>query len=323
MGADEFVIDSYKIRQGKLSILEMEGECLSTLDPELLCEYKDLLEDGDVLRIALYHPKRVDLIEAVARIGREVGFRVENGAILLPDLRAVTVAGLTLDEARRKIEGAYRREIADVEIFLAYQEREVRKVELAGLVATPSVPVNGKMRLFDVLSQAKVPIDAGLFKSYLVRGDAPLPIDMYKLMVEGDMSQNVVMQGGDKLYIAGSGSANVMVMGEVAREGIVDLPRGYLPLREVLAKAGGIQFTGDKKYIQIFRGNLLKPKIYNINWKHLIRLPSDSLLVMPGDIVYVAATPITEWNRFISQLFPSLTFIDLFCKGYGGIIAIP
>jgi len=36
---------------------------------------------------------------------------------------------------------------------------------------------------------------------------------------------------------------------------------------------------------------------------------------MPGDIVYVASKPITEWNRFISQLLPSFTWIDLFQKG--------
>jgi polysaccharide export outer membrane protein len=35
---------------------------------------------------------------------------------------------------------------------------------------------------------------------------------------------------------------------------------------------------------------------------------------MPGDIVYVAAKPITEWNRFISQLLPLFGGFDLISK---------
>ena len=31
-GADEFVLDSYKIRSGKLSILEMEGKCIEEFE---------------------------------------------------------------------------------------------------------------------------------------------------------------------------------------------------------------------------------------------------------------------------------------------------
>ena len=53
-----------------------------------------------------------------------------------------------------------------------------------------------------------------------------------------------------------------------------------------------------------------------------MRLPTSSMLLMPGDIVYVAATPITEWNRFIQQIFPTLTGIELFRKGVAGVIAI-
>jgi polysaccharide export outer membrane protein len=40
---------------------------------------------------------------------------------------------------------------------------------------------------------------------------------------------------------------------------------------------------------------------------------------MPGDIVYVASKPITEWNRFISQLLPSFTGLEIAGRGIGGI----
>jgi polysaccharide export outer membrane protein len=162
-----------------------------------------------------------------------------------------------------------------------------------------------------------VPPEANLFKSYIVREGTMLSIDLYKLLKEGDMSQNIVMQGGDKLYIAEASAASLMVMGEVGIEKVINLPHGSMSLRHALAEARGIPYTGDKAYIQVIRGNIVRPKIYTLSWEHVIHLPNDSLLLMPGDIVYVASKPITEWNRFISQLLPSFTTIDVISKSCG------
>lgn len=318
-GADEFVLDSYKIREGKFSILELEGEVFDELDDNLREEYKDTIHEDDVLQIAIYNPKRIDISQAVAQIGNTIGYRVIDGCILLPDLPPIEVAGLTLEEARQKIQEQYQSQIRDTEVFLTYRERIARKVELAGLVAMPSVPVDGKIRLYDVLSKARVPPDANLFKSYVIRKDRMLPVDINRLLREGDMQQNIVMHGSDKIYIADPSAATVMVMGEVARERVLPVPMGYVSLREALASAGGIPFTGDKSYIQVIRGNIVKPKIYTLNWEHVIHLPNDSLLLMPGDIVYVAAKPITEWNRFISQLLPSFTGFEVVGKQAGSL----
>lgn len=310
-GADEFVLDSYKIREGKFSILELEGKECEELQEEYLADYQDKVHEDDVLQIALYHPKRSDIVQAVASIGNSVGYRVVGGQIVLPDLPPICVAGLTLEEARRELQNCYQAQISDMEVFVSYKDRMMRKVELAGMVSLSSVPVDGKIRLFDVLSKAQVPPEANLFKSYLARGGQLLSVDFYKLLKEGDMTQNIVMRGGDKIYIAEPTAASLMVMGEVARERVVALPHGFMSLRHALAEAGGIPYTGDRSYIQVIRGNICQPKIYTLSWEHVIHLPNDSLLLMPGDIVYVASKPITEWNRFISQLLPSFTTIDI------------
>ena len=313
-GADEFVLDSYKIREGKWSILEMEGQPCLELDESFLEEYQDKIHEDDVLQVSLYLPKRKDISDAVEYIGTKVGYRVVDGKITLPDLFPIEVGGLTLEEARLKIQEAYRDQIQDTEVFVTYRERIAKKVELAGLVHLSSIPVDGKIRLFEVLSRAQVPPDANLFKSYLIRENQIVPVDMNKLIKEGDMGQNIVMRGGDKIYIAEAHAATLMVMGEVGRERAISLPSGYMSLRQALAEAGGIPYTGDKSYIQVIRGNIINPKIYTLNWEHVIHLPNESLLLMPGDIVYVAATPITEWNRFISQLLPSFTGFDVVSK---------
>jgi len=316
-------MDSYKIKEGKFSILELEGNELMELDPELLEEYGDCVCNGDILQIALFHPKRGDIVAAVQSIGQSVGFQVSEGKVTLPDIGSIEVAGLTLEQARQKITCRYNEEISDTEIFLGYKARTERKVDVAGVSAIAGVPVDGKLRLYDVLSKAKIPAEANLFKSYVTRDGKLVPVDMTKLLKEGDMSQNIVMRGGDKVYIAFPEAASLMVMGEVGCERILNLPSGSLSLRHAIAACGGISYTGDKSYIQVIRGSICKPKIYTLSWAHVIHLPNDSLLLMPGDIVFVAPKPITEWNRFISQLLPSFGGLESVSKGCSswGIIA--
>ena len=322
-GSDEFVMDSYRILDGKFSILEMQGICSEALDESLLEEYQDTIHEDDILQIAVFHPKRTDIMDAVQAIGQTIGFKVTKGKVRLPDLSPIEVQGLTLEEAREKIQDHYNSQIRDTEVFIAYKDRIVLKVELAGLVSMPSIPVDGKIRLFDVLSKARIPSDANLFKSYILRDGKPLSVDMVKLLKQGDMSQNIVMRGGDKIYIAESSAATLMVMGEVGCERVISLPSGSVSLRQALADAGGIPFTGDRSYIQVIRGSILKPKIYTLNWELVVHLPNQSLLLMPGDIVYVAAKPITNWNRFISQIPPSLGGLEAVrggCASWGLLV---
>jgi len=320
VGAQDFVIDSYKIREGKMSILELEGYPQEELSPSLLEEYKDTIQNGDTLKIALFHPTRSDLIESIQYVGATVGYTVRGGSIRLPDIKPVKITGLTLDEAQEAIQKEYEKEISDVEIYLSYANRAVRRIELAGMVATSSMPVTGKTRLFEVLANARVPDSANYFRSYVVRKGQPLPVDMHRLVTQGDMSQNIVMRGGDKVYIANPSASTAMILGEVNGKGVINLPSGMMPLRLVLAQAGGLTGSADHRYIQIIRGNIVKPKIYTVTWRHVVRLPTDSLLIMPGDIVYVAATPIAEWNRFVNNLLPTISTYEILANKVKGVI---
>lgn len=316
-GAEEFVLDSYKIQQGKFSILEMEGCETSCLPSYYLQEYEDQIDEDDLLLIALYHPSRADLMAMVDKVGHTTGYRVINGEIILPHLGKIAVKGLTLDEARVKIEQSYLKHIANVEIFIEYSERHHSTVALSGAVGVSQIPINGRVRLFEVLSKARIAPDANLFKSYVLRHNCALPVDLYKLIHLGDMSQNIVMRPQDKIFIANAPEANIMVLGEVGLAMAIPVPHGYISIREALAIAGGIPFTGDKRCIQVIRGSIVNPKIYQLSWKHIAFLPNSSLLLMAGDTLYISETPITKWNRFIDQLLPSSLLIDLGIKTRG------
>ncbi len=313
-GADEFVIDSYTIRQGKIAVLEMEGIALGELCPEFMEEYKDAIAEDDILNIAIYHPTRRDLCDSISFINDNIGFRVVQGCIDIPDVDIVEVEGLTIDEAKELIQNKFRQEIQGVEVFISYKDRLSRKVDLAGRVSVPYIPVDGKMRLYEIICKASLPGPTNYYKSYVLRDGCQLPVDLYRLMNEGDLCQNIVMRGGDKIFLAEAEDSRVMIMGEVGMPRALSVPYGFLSLREALVLAGGIPFTGNKNRICVIRGDFLLPKIYILSWEHIIHLPNESLLLIPGDTVYVHEKPITQWNRFISQLLPSFEGVN---AGFG------
>src|SRR5207253_3004141 len=108
-----------------------EGIVLDPLPSDAMQEYIDVIAEDDVLNIVAYHPSRRDLMDSFQFINNAVGgFRVNNGKVDLPDMSPVVVAGLTLDEAKEKLQTRLSREVKDVELFITYKDRLNRKVEI-------------------------------------------------------------------------------------------------------------------------------------------------------------------------------------------------
>jgi polysaccharide export outer membrane protein len=311
---EEFTLDSQQIAQGKFAILALEEkESVCYPDSHFLSD--DIVIEGDELSITLYCPERPDRMLAVETINARTGFRVCNGNICLPHLPSLEVTGLTLNEVRDRLQTAYCEQLPHARVFVNFHKRRERIVQIIG-ANLPMVAVDGRMRLSEVLAKADLSPYANLFKSYVMRNGEQLPLDLYKLVHEGDESQNIVMQGGDQIFIANARDASVMVMGEVGQPIVVPVPYGFISLREALAIASGIPFTGNKNCIQVIRGDLTRPKIYSLAWNDMMRIPNRSLLLMPGDVVVISERPITQWNRFIDQLQPSTDCMQTTCNIY-------
>lgn len=311
LGTEEFAAESRIILEGKAAIQSLEGKEVYPLPEDALDVYEDLIAEDDILNIVIFHPSRLDLMESIQTINEEMGgFHVLEGAISLPHIaNPIPVAGLTLAEARKIIEDKFRECIKDIEVFISYQARLFHRVELTGLVEKTNFPLNGHTRLYEVLVNAKMHPGANLYASYVLREGIQLNVDLYKLIHNGDMSQNIVMKAGDKIFIASPADSILTIMGEVRFPRLLPIPYGSLSLREALALAGGIPYTGCESNIAIIRGSIECPKIYIIPWKFALHEPNENLLLIPKDIVYVSQKPITQWNLFLSQLQPTLNLI--------------
>lgn len=302
-GPEELVYDSKIIYEQKKNELDkLKGKQDEKLSEDALCCRQDVIHEDDILQITFYHPSRRDLMEAIQLINeRRGGIRVTDGKISLPCINQVQVAGLTLSEARAEIKQRLRQELEDADVFIKFISRRSNLVEITGVVAHTFIPVDGRKRLYEVLSEAQVPPIANLYGSYVLRDGVKLNIDLSLLIREGDMSQNIVMKGGDKIYVAAPLEESVAMMGELLMQTEIPLLKGYMPLKEALGAVRGIPFTGDKKYIQVIRGGVENPKIYVLSLEYILKEANKNLLLIPGDMVYVSQAPVTQWFLFFEK----------------------
>lgn len=314
LGSDEFIMDSYKICEGKSSILQMRGDDSKEITKEYFEEYQDIICEKDVLGLSLYHPKREDLVQAVNNINTINGFTVKEGKILLPYLDTISIKSLTIEQAKQKIEEAYSNEIEDVKIFLKYKKRQTQKVHIIGNAKNLTIEITGKSKLYDVLEKAQVSMLSNFFRSYVLRDNKHIGVDIHKLLIDGDMSQNIIMKGGDKIFISDSQEDNVIILGDVSNQTTVPIKNGAISVKEAIAHAKGLLNSADKSSIYIIRGSLFTPKIYMISFNEVMNLPNKSMMLMAGDVLYISSSPLSEWNKIIAQVIPSLTGFDILYK---------
>lgn len=303
-GIDDFMADSIEISRGKFAILNLENQNNDKVSSQMPDFYEETVIDGDELTIALYNPRRQDRVKSFQAINQTTGFRICDGKVTLPQIGSIEVYGLTLKNLREKIQLAYFEQFKEGQIYVDFKKRRERYVQIIGAKET-LIPIDGNTRLNEVLAKSQISPSANLFKSYVMRDDKKLPIDLYKLIHEGNQSQNIIMHGGDQIFLAHGMDATVMVTGEVPNSVVIPILYGFIPLREALAIAGGIPFTGNSNCIRVIRGDFIRPRIYCMSWQDLKHLPNQSLLLMPGDVVVIGEMQITQWNRFINQVQPS------------------
>lgn len=213
--------------------------------------------------------------------------------------------------------GAYRgKDVLGAEEFIldSYQILEER-TEIGNTCFSKSLDpqrkktVSAGVSLLEALSLAQVSKSINLSRSYLVRNRRLLPIGLQDLLGEQDIKQNIVLKRNDKIYIMED--SWLMILGKVVKESLIDCSNGRISLKEALACAGGILPSGDEARIQIFRGDILQPKVYTIHEKYVKRLSEHSMLLIPDDIVYIASKPLIGWSLVVNQQLPNFIAFDL------------
>lgn len=106
-------------------------------------------------------------------------------------------------------------------------------------------------------------------------------------------------------------SKKVYIIGEINKPGLLYLNNEPMSIMDALMLSGSIDLnTGDPRFIYVVRGNIECPIIYWLNGTTPDRLIlAEKFRLQNNDIIYVSAAVVTRWNRFLSQLLPTVQTI--------------
>jgi polysaccharide biosynthesis/export protein len=255
-----------------------------------------------------------------------------DGKIYFYLLPGIDVWGLTLTQVRQKLEDGlmnYMRGQAPVSITL--REIGSKKVWILGRVGTPGIyPLTGQMTLLEALAEAGGPVTptsvsssggplgvsltadiADLRHSFVMRDGHPLPVDLYRLLKMGDLSQNIYLQPDDFIYLPSSLAKEVYVLGAVGDPTSVTY-HNQMTLVGAIAAARGTIRNAYLSHVAVLRGTLSNPQIAIVNYKAIVKGDEPNVALEPGDIVYVPYTP----YRILT------TYADLIVKTFVQTVAV-
>lgn len=127
----------------------------------------------------------------------------------------------------------------------------------------------------------------------LIRNDNNAPqliaFDLQRILESGDLSQNLVLQNGDIIYIP-KDNKRVIVLGEVKNPGYYSYTEP-LTLMDVIGKSSGLSANADEtKIIVLRKGVIKKINIHEIKEGDF----EQNITLQNGDIVYVPTTFIAD-----------------------------
>jgi polysaccharide biosynthesis/export protein len=302
-----------EIDDQKSAILETQEVVVPpppAMDPTNLSEYR--VGAGDVLSISV--PGLIERTNPTDRADTLGGFRVyTSGKILLPLVGGIEVGGLTVEEIHLKL----------VEAFSAFIKKPVLSVEILEFKSQP-LYLLGKFNqpglyyldrptslMHGIALGSGLNDTANLRGARLIRSDRIQPVDIYKLLYNNDLKQNVQLHPGDAIYVPGNEEQRVYVFGQVQKPGAVDMSNGRLNLLQALSNAGLDGKPYDHEHVRIIRslspthGQLLVVDLGQVVNGHAL-----PLALQDGDIVYVPKTRMGGWNEALQELLPSLQTIS-------------
>ena len=128
-----------------------------------------------------------------------------------------------------------------------------KQIYVAGRVSNPGAyPSEEAKTVLDLWSLVGSALpDADLHNCTVLRGQETISVDIEALVNQGDMSQNIAIQPGDKLVVSEI-RERVYVLGQVARPGAYPIKEGDT-LMDILGKAGGPTVMADTGKMVLMR----------------------------------------------------------------------
>ena len=248
-----------------------------------------------------------------------------DGKLYFDLLPGLDVWGLTLSQTKALIEKEYSQYVREPpKVSVILREVASRRVWILGRVQAPGVyPITGSMTLVEAVALAGGTMSltsyrdqeaagvgeelADLKRSFVVRQGKCLPVNFQRLLLDGDLSQNIYLEPDDFIYFPSAAARDVYVLGAVTEPRLVP----YHPGLTVAGAVAGAYGTLKEAYLSrvgVVRGALAQPRLTVVDFKRVLRGEALDVPLEPGDIVYVPVSPYSYLDHYVEVILD--TFVS-------------
>jgi polysaccharide export outer membrane protein len=215
-------------------------------------EYK--IGTDDVLHVIVWDNKELEQTVMVRPDGR----------ISYPLAGEIVAQGLTIPQLTAILNERLGSSVKNPNVSVMVKEIRSFRVHMVGRIQKPGVyPIKSGTPLLQALTLAGGTSEgADLSAAYIIRGEQKVPVDLRKLIQQGDLSKNLRLEREDTIVVpeisVGSNPQEIQdrriyLLGKVAKPGVYNLKQD-VPVLHALFLAGGAAEGGDVAAAFIIRG---------------------------------------------------------------------
>lgn len=316
-------------------VVEQQRKALSNpvREPDPLADtaknYQYRVAPFDVLSIIVWDHPELTIPAGEFRNEAATGSPVTaDGTMFYPHAGVVQVAGKTLPEIRQMLTERMAKVLEKPQLDVRVAAYRGYLVAVTGEVKKPTtIPITDvPLRALDALNLCEgATTDADLQRVILTRGGKTHVIDLQAANEEGDLTQNWILAPGDVLHVPDRSLKKVFVLGEVLKPSTKYMVKGRMTLADALSEAEWLDpKTSNAAGVFVIRGSYERPKVFQLD-----ATSPDSLLLasafplQPLDVVFVSTHQLTQWNRIVEQILPTVQAITQPLIPLRGYIPIP
>lgn len=281
--------------------------------PEAVPAREYLVGPGDVLLVNVSGRPEFTITSPNSN-GKVQGSRVDgSGALHLPLVGTVPVAGLSLSQIEQKLVGLLKKYLQDPWVVVEVAEYKSLPLYLLGQFrASGTFYMDRPLTLMQGLALGNgFDAAANLKGARLTRDGKIVPVDLYDLLQHGDTRQNVWLKGGDAIYIPDNKNRQVFIFGAVKKPGAVSMPPSGLNLAQAIASAELRDIGFDFRHVRIIRSlSTTRGELIVVDYDRVLRGDALPIQLAEGDIIYVPKSGFGNWNDAIAEMLPSLQMVS-------------
>ena len=263
-------VPAFLLLIGKSCVASLHAPAVRAQDRQ--AEYQ--IGAGDNIRIVVFQNPDLTVETRVT----------ENGTISYPLIGVVRIGGMTLPAAEQVIARALREGnfIQQPQVSIALLQNRGNQVSVLGHVGRagrfPLETVSTRLSEMIAIAGGITPSGADTVIITGARDGKPLrkEVDVVGMFLSGDMKDDIVVAGGDVIYV--HRQPMYYVYGEAARSGSYRVERA-MTFRQALAQAGGPSTRGTERGFRVYRRGA--------GGRIEMLTPDLSDLVQSDDVIYV------------------------------------